>query len=190
MPDPDSRALKPIAPTLLQAQDCALALIDFQARLMPAILNGAEAVTQACKLAKAAQLLGVPVVTTEQNPRGLGVTDPALAGLTGTLVEKMSFGAMPAPGFVEALQGRRTVIITGCETHVCVLQTALQLVAQGYHVVLAQDASSSRLSTSAAAGVARLRAAGVDIVTTEMVLFEWLETAQHPRFRDVLALIK
>lgn len=179
----------PIFP-LLQPTDCVLALIDFQARLMPAILNGAAAVARAAKLAQAAQMLGVPVVTTEQNPRGLGVTDPALTGLTGTLVEKMSFGAVPAPGFVAALGGRRTVVITGCEAHVCVLQTALQLVAQGYRVALVEDASSSRLATSAAAGVARMRAAGVDIVTTEMVLFEWLETAQHPRFRDVLALIK
>lgn len=175
---------------LLKAKDCVLTLVDFQAKLMPAILNGATAVAQARKLALAAPMLDVPVVTTEQNPRGLGATDPGLAGLTGTLIEKMSFGAVPAPGFVDALQGRGTVVITGCETHVCVLQTALQLVAQGYHVALVEDASSSRLASSAAAGIARMREAGVAVVTTEMVLFEWLETAQHPKFRDVLALIK
>jgi nicotinamidase-related amidase len=175
---------------VLNASNSILVLVDFQARLMPAILDGDAVLQQAVKLAHAAQILDVPIVTTEQNPSGLGATSPVLAGLTGQIIHKMSFGAVPAEGFLAALQDRSTVVLAGCETHVCVLQSALQLLEQGYHVALVADATGSRMTASKTAGLERMRDHGAEIVTAEMVLFEWLETASHPRFRDVLALIK
>ena len=176
-----------IAP--LAAETSALLLIDFQARLMPAIAEGAARVTQAGKLAAAAALLDVPVLLTEQNPRGLGGTDPALAD-AGPVLAKMTFDATRAPGFAAAMPDRPAVVVAGCEAHVCVLQTVLGLRAMGRAVAVVADAVGSRLPASRDLGLARMAAAGAQIVSTEMVLFEWLGSADHPRFRAVLALIK
>lgn len=168
-----------------------LLIIDFQSRLMPAIDGGDAAITNARRLLQAADMLGVPALFTEENPHGLGPTVPELADFTsGRTVAKTSFDACREPGFIERLHGRSEIVVAGCETHVCVLQTVLGLLDAGKRVSLVQDAVGSRTAANKAAALERAARHGADIVTTEMVVFEWLETAVDPRFRDVLGLVK
>jgi nicotinamidase-related amidase len=174
---------------LLSASDSTLVLIDFQARLMPAIHEGAALVANAQRLVAAAGLLGVPIVMTEQNPAGLGGTVPELAG-AGPVIAKTSFDACVEGAFLEALAGDGQLVLCGCEAHVCLGQTALTLLAHRRHVAVVVDASGSRRPESKEASLARLARHGAEIVTTEMVIFEWLRDAAHPRFREALKLVK
>ncbi|MDO5705551.1 MAG: isochorismatase family protein [Paracoccus sp. (in: a-proteobacteria)] len=167
-----------------------LLLIDFQARLMPAIHDGAQAVKNATWLATAAQMLNVPVLLTEQNPKGLGTTVPEIPADHATLFVKTSFGACAQPGFLNHVPPDAQIIVGGCETHVCVLQTVLGLIGAGRRVFVVSDAAGSRTPDNKAAALARMARHGAEIVTTEMVLFEWLVSADHPQFRQIAALIK
>ncbi|HYC01994.1 MAG TPA: isochorismatase family protein [Azospirillaceae bacterium] len=179
------------APLTLSAADCALVLVDFQARLLPAIDHGAWVLSRALMLAKAARLLDVPALLTEQNPAGLGRTEPRLAAEVPVLVEKMSFDSCRAPAFLEALpRGRNTVLVAGLEAHVCVLQTVLGLKAAGRRPVLVADAVGSRHAADKEAALARLRFHGVEVVTADMAVFEWLGDCTHPAFKAALALIR
>jgi nicotinamidase-related amidase len=168
-----------------------LLIIDFQARLMPAIADGSAAVANALRLVRAAEMLDVPLLFTEENPKGLGPTVPELAPYAeGRLFAKMSFDACRDAGFLDRLGGRQQVVVAGCETHVCVMQTALGLLAAGREVYLVRDAVGSRHDDSKEAAIRRLAGRGAEIVTTEMAIFEWVGSAEHPRFRDALALVK
>jgi nicotinamidase-related amidase len=167
-----------------------LLVIDVQQRLMPAIDDGAAVIATVRRLLEAAALLEVPQLATEQNPAGLGATVASLPRGVPTLA-KMSFDACRAPGFLEQLPPqRRQLLLAGCEAHVCVLQTALGLLQRGFQVYVAADAVGSRSAASKAAALARLQRHGAEIVTAEMAVFEWLESAGHPRFREAVALIK
>jgi nicotinamidase-related amidase len=177
----------------LQRTASGLLLIDFQARLMPAIAEAEIVTANARRLLVAARLLEVPTLMTEQNPRGLGPTVPALLTAAGNEAEplaKQSFDACRAPGFFARLPDRTALVLAGCEAHVCVLQTAFGLLAAGRKVHVVEDAVGSRRPESKTTALQRLAHRGAEIVTTEMVLFEWLESADHPRFREVVALIK
>ena len=174
----------------LDAQTSLLLLIDFQSRLIPAIDQGAAALANARRLIAAAAILDVPTLFTEQNAKGLGATVPELAPNPSNVVHKMTFDAIRAPGVLERLGGDRTIVMAGCEAHVCVLQTALGLIEKGRRTFVVGDAVGSRCAENKEAAIRRLERHGVEIVTTEMVLFEWLGTAEHPRFRDIVALIK
>ncbi|MCJ2012807.1 isochorismatase family protein [Methylobacterium sp. J-076] len=165
-----------------------LVLIDLQARLVPAIAEAGAVVANAGRLREAAALLGVPLLLTEQNPAALGPTVPELAG--GETVAKMEFDVTRSEGFLARLPAEAEVILAGCEAHICVLQTALGLMAAGRRVRIVRDAVGSRRTDNREAALSRLAAHGADIVTTEMVVFEWLGSAAHPRFRDVVRLIK
>jgi nicotinamidase-related amidase len=168
-----------------------LLVIDFQTRLMPAIEAGADVVANARRLIDVAQTLDVPWLITEQNAKGLGPTVPELlSGADAAIFHKTSFDACRMPGFLDRLPDRRDLVVAGCETHVCVLQTALGLLQAGRRVFLVRDAVGSRRAESKETAIRRLERHGAEIVTTEMVIFEWLETAEHPRFRDALALVR
>ena len=167
-----------------------LLIVDFQSRLMPAIENGAALTANARRLIDAAELLGVPIVVTEQNAEGLGPTLPELRSADARLVHKMTFDACRMPGFVDSLPARPDIVVAGCETHVCVLQTALGLLGAGRRVYLARDAVGSRRAESKETAICRLERNGAEIVTTEMVVFEWLGTAADPRLRKVIDLIR
>lgn len=177
----------------IDARTSSLVLIDYQARLMPAIHGANEVVATALMLARAAALLEVPVIATEQNPERLGPNADALAPLCAQTVPKTHFGACE-DGLLAALDarapGRDQVVIAGCEAHVCLLQSALGLLRAGREVFVVENASGSRRPSDHAAAMRRLAHAGATVVTHEMVLFEWLHDCRHPRFRDVLALIK
>jgi nicotinamidase-related amidase len=183
---------------LLNAARSLLLIVDIQEKLAPAIHEGAAAIANNRRLLAAAAQLKVPVVVTEQYVRGLGPTvadlQPWLQQATVDVekIEKIHFGACGEPGFVAGLQARQRpqIVITGMETHVCVLQTALGLLAAGFEVYLVADAASSRTPENKAAALARLQAAGARIVTTEMVIFEWLERAGTADFRALLPQIK
>jgi nicotinamidase-related amidase len=174
----------------LDAQTSLLLLIDFQSRLTPAIDQGAAALANARRLIAAAAILDLPILFTEQNAKGLGATVPELAPDPSNVVNKMTFDAIRAPGVLERLGGGSTIVMAGCEAHVCVLQTALGLIEKGRRTFVVSDAVGSRRAENKEAAIHRLGSHGVEIVTTEMVLFEWLGTAEHPRFREVVALIK
>src|SRR5262249_22668931 len=132
----------------------------------------------------------VPVLFTEQNPEGLGATVPELGSRVGSTVRKMTFDACRMPGFFEMLPDRPNLIVSGCEAHVCVLQTVLGLLSAGRGVFIARDALGSRRSESKETAIRRMQRNGAKVVTTEMIVFEWLGTADDPRLHAALALIK
>ncbi len=168
----------------------ALLVVDFQSRLMPAIEDGGAIVANARLLLAVAGLLEVPVAFTEQNARGLGATVPELDPQAhGPVLAKMAFDAC-RDGGLAGLPPQPSLVVIGCEAHVCVLQTVLGLLDAGRRVYVAQDAVGARRAESKAAALRRMERHGAEIVTTEMVVFEWLGTAEHPRFRQALALLK
>lgn len=165
-------------------------LIDLQTRLMPAIHDSASVVAQAVRLGRIAQGLDVPVIGTEQNPAALGENAKEIKDLCAITVAKHHFDAA-ADGLINALPEDRTrVVVAGCEAHVCVLQTAIGLLHRGLSVTVVIDAVGSRTIVDKDTAIARLREAGADVAAVEMVAFEWLRSSDHPRFRDMLALIK
>jgi nicotinamidase-related amidase len=174
----------------IDARLSTLLVVDFQARLMPAIHEGAAAVANARRLLDAAALLGVPTLFTEQNAKGLGPTVAELAPDPARLVHKMTFDACRQPGFLERLPENHAVVVAGCEAHVCVLQTVLGLLDHTRRVFLVRDALGSRRAESKETAIRRMERHGAEVVTTEMVVFEWLESAEHPRFREAVALVK
>ena len=196
---------------LLDVSESQLVLVDYQARLMPIVFEGPEVLANAIRLARMAQWLDVPVWGTEQNPEKLGANPPELRELCRKTLSKMHFGAV-SDGLVDwlrppARQGggnarslpkhlqkpaaeRSTIVLAGCEAHVCLLQTALELIEQEFDVWVVTDACSSRTERNRDAAFDRLASAGAELLTTEMVAFEWMRTAEHPVFREVQALIK
>jgi len=199
---------------LLDAEESQLVLVDYQERLMPAIHEGAAVLANALRLARVAQWLDVPVWGTEQNPSRLGPNDAALRALCHKTLAKMHFSATeeglgewlrpparPQGGNARSLPKhlqkpqapapeRQAIVIAGCETHVCLLQTALQLVEDEFDVWVVTDACGSRTERNRDAAFDRLAGAGAELVTTEMVLFEWLRSCEHPAFKDMLGLVK
>jgi len=174
----------------LDRETSALLVIDFQTRLMAAIEDGTGIVANARRLLGGAELLGVPTLFTEQNAQGLGVTVPELCSTAASLFHKMTFDACRMAGFLDSLPNRPDVVVSGCETHVCVLQTTLGLLAAGRRVYLVRDAVGSRRAESKETAIRRLECHGVEIVTTEMVLFEWLRTAEDSRLRRIIELVR
>ncbi|HRK24123.1 MAG TPA: isochorismatase family protein [Beijerinckiaceae bacterium] len=174
---------------LIDRSGCRLILIDLQERLLPAIEGGAVAVENARRLAEAATRLDVPIIRTEHYPKGLGTTVAPLAGY-GRMIEKITFNSCGEPAFVEAVAGAASLVVAGCETHVCLLQTVLGLLARGHRVHVVEDAAGSRTGESKRAALRRMRREGAEIVTTEMVIFEWLVRGDHPAFKPVSALIR
>ncbi|WP_296495205.1 isochorismatase family protein [Rhodoferax sp.] len=199
---------------LLDAELSQLVLVDYQTRLMPAIFEAPQVLANAVRLAQAAQLLQVPVWGTEQNPSKLGENAPELRALCQRTLAKMQFSGVEeglgewlrppvkapagnARSLPKHLQKpsntpteRGSIVIAGCEAHVCLMQTALHLLEDEFEVWVVTDACSSRTERNRDAAFDRLAGAGAELVTTEMVTFEWLRSAEHPQFRAVQALIK
>jgi len=192
-PHPPHAADHAINPT-----GCVLVLVDYQQRLMPAIDRHDEVLADALCLADAARVLGLRIIGTEQNPQGLGPNVPALRERCDTTMAKMHFDAC-ASGLLDLLQAPADaaqatplpdVVIAGCEAHVCLLQTTLGLLRAGRRVWVVAPACGSRTTANHTLAMGRLRQAGAGIVSLEMVLFEWLQSCQHDKFRAVLAIIK
>lgn len=179
---------------LIKPEDSSLIVIDMQDRLVPAMQAPAQTIKNAGILITAAKRLDVPVLLTEQYPRGLGHTVAELSKITTDLpvFEKLHFSCMKDDGFRHAFKAldRKQAIIAGMEAHICVMQTAAHLMEQGYEVFVVTDATSSRSLESEKACLDRLGASGAGIVTTEMVVFEWLGQAGTDAFKELLPLIK
>lgn len=175
---------------LMKAEQSTLLLIDLQEKLMPAISHGDSVADRCATLATIAGLMEVPVVATEQLPDKLGGTIEAVGELCQQTIAKEHFDACPA-GLVDQLpKGRQHIVIGGCETHVCMMQTALSLLDAGYTVWVVADATGSRNEFDRDVALDRLNEHGARIVTLEMVAFEWMHHCKHPQFRRVQALIK
>lgn len=179
---------------LMSAAQSCLLVVDMQARLVPSMAAPRTVVDNARILIEAATRLNVPLLVSEQYPRGLGPTIPELATLVPAdlKVEKMHFSCIGDTNFAARFRaiGRRQAIVAGVEAHVCVLQTVEDLLASGTETFVVADATSSRTEKNHAAAMERLRGAGARIVTTEMVVFEWLAKAGTPEFKELSALIK
>ena len=184
-------------PDLLSRNRSVLLVIDLQERLAPAIEGIAPVLANAKRLLQAADRLSVPTLVTEQYPKGLGhtVADLQDAVRPARVLEKTVFGALADPIVEEACReqaeaGRSDFVILGTEAHVCVLQTAMQIIAQGWRLAVVEDACGSRRGADKSVALERLQSAGAQRITTEMVLFEWLERAATPEFRDLLPVIR
>ena len=201
---------------LLDADECQLVLVDYQIRLMPAMFDSSAVVANAVRLAKLASLLDVPSFLTEQNPSGLGASLPEISGafdVPPRVLAKMQFSAVeeglsewlrppakPVQGNARSLPKhlqksaagaeRGTIVLAGCEAHVCMLQTALNLLEDEFEVWVVTDACSARTERNRDAAFDRLAGAGVELVTTEMVAFEWIRSAEHPEFKAMQTLVK
>lgn len=199
---------------LLEVELSQLVLVDYQARLMPAVLESPAVLENAVRLAQMARLLAVPVFGTEQNPSKLGENPPELKTLCDRTLAKMQFSGVeeglgewlrppikPPAGNARSLPKhlqkpsntpteRSSIVIAGIEAHVCLLQTALHLLEDEFDVWVVTDACSSRTERNRDAAFDRLAGAGAELVTTEMVAFEWIRSAEHPQFKAIQGLIK
>jgi len=176
---------------LLNAEGSVLLLIDLQQRLMPVICDSEIVIARAARVAEAARILDVPIRATQQYPAGLGTTVPELAGYPAQTLDKTSFSATGDPGFAALLPADVSqIVIAGAEAHVCVLQTVLALLPAGRRVAVVADAVGSRDPADRELGLQRARQHGAEIVTSEMVLFEWLNDAKNPKFREVQKLLR
>ena len=177
---------------LLERAKSLLLLVDMQERLVP-IMADAAALTARCGiLLRAAYELGVPILASEQYPKGLGATLPALAELAPRRLEKMEFSAYANSAIKDELTraGQKQIILAGIEAHVCVLQTWLELVGAGFQVFVVADAVASRRPESREVALHRVARAGATLITAEMALFEWLRSASAPEFRTISRLIR
>ena len=187
--------MNPPPPNLLMdASGSLLLIVDFQTRLMPQIEAAADVMANAKRLVAAADLMGVPVIVTEQNAKGIGPTAPELELQERLTVAKQTFGSCATPAFIEAIGSHPDIIVSGCEAHVCVMQTVLGLLEQGRdlgrRVYLVRDAVGARRGESKDTAIMRMARNGAEIVTTEMVIFEWLRTSEHAKFKQAIALVK
>lgn len=178
----------------MDAENSCLVVIDIQAKLNPVMFDPERAPSGAAKLLKGAEILAVPALLSEQYPQGVGATVDALQGLmpAGCPIEKDSFSCLADDGFAERFGAieRPQAVLAGIETHICVQQTALQLLGSGLEVFVVADACASRVEENHRAGLERIRDAGGWVVTVEMVLFEWLKRSDTPEFKQISQLIK
>jgi nicotinamidase-related amidase len=181
-------------PDLLDRKRSALVLIDFQERLFPHVYDHTRLLSRIDLLLFAANLMGIPLLLTEQYPKGLGGTIEEIRRVLPEAqpLAKMDFSCVPAPGFKEQLASlhRDQVILTGIETHVCVAQTALDLAAHGQRVFVVADATSSRRPLDAQIALQRMDRSGLTITTAEAVVFEWLRCAGTEEFKAIQPKLK
>jgi nicotinamidase-related amidase len=167
-----------------------LLVVDLQSRLMPAIHDSERVIRNANRLITASKYCGVSRLFTEQNAKGLGPTTGSVPVETDRLVHKQFFDACREEGFLQRIPSDGHVVVVGCESHVCVQQTVLGLLLASRKTYVVRDALGSRHPEDKEAAIRRMERHGAEIVTTEMVVFEWLQTADHPQFRQTIALIK
>jgi nicotinamidase-related amidase len=179
----------------LNSQQCALVVIDIQEKLLPPIYEKERMVRNSQLLIRLAKILSLPIMATTQYSKGLGQTVPEIASLLPevTPMDKLEFGCFGNSGFcssIAQLSKRNTLLLCGMETHICVLQTALGALNQGYIVHVAADAVSSRAELNWKLGLQRMRDAGAVISSTEMMIYELLGKSGSPEFKEMLKYLK
>jgi len=181
-------------PAQLTADKTVLLLIDFQERLFPVIHDKEKLLRNVLKLIKGIQVLEIPIILTEQYPKGLGPTIPQIKELIPGIkpIEKVSFNCCDEASFGEALGAlkHRQVLIAGIEAHICVYQTAMALARAGYEVQVVSDCVSSREPENKTVALFRMGAAGISPTSTEMALFELLRVAQGDKFKQISSIVK
>jgi nicotinamidase-related amidase len=180
------------SPLFMEPEDTAFLVIDVQEKLLPAILGGKRVAWNIRRLIDGAKILGLPVVGTEQYPKGLGKTVPELAERLGDLPEKLTFSCFGCPEIFKKLREREVhkILAAGIETHVCVQQTVLDLLADGWDVLVAVDAVGSRFAIDQQAALRRMETSGASLTTTEAALFEWCREAGTPQFKQISRLAR
>ncbi len=177
----------------INSNEALIVFIDIQEKLVK-MLGDNSAPQNAVKIAKTAQIMKIPSVITEQYPDGLGQTLNEIKNSlpNADYVEKTSFSAFNEESFQNLLKlkNRKQIILSGIETHICVLQTAFDILCTGCNVFVVQDATASRSEENKQAGLRRLRHSGIQIITVEMLLFELLKTSKNPVFKDIQALVR
>jgi len=179
---------------MIDIEKCCLVVVDVQGRLAQLMVDKESLFGNIGVLIKAAKALEMPILWCQQNPRALGPTVPQLAELLDGVepVDKMSFSCCGEGRFIEKLNALKVsdVILCGIEAHICIYQTAMDLLDRDFTVHLVADAVSSRTAANREIAIRRLTAEGADLSCTEMVLFELIRTAEHPEFRKLAGLIK
>jgi len=178
---------------MLTPKQTALVVVDVQGKLAQ-LMHGKEDLFEKIKmLIKGAKVLGIPILWVEQNPAGLGPTVEEIAALLpGKPIAKFSFSCCGEKRFTEELErlDRKQVLLAGIEAHVCIYQTAMDLIALHYEVQVVADATSSRTARNRDIGLQRARDAGAGLTSVELALFELLRVAQGPRFKSILEIVK
>lgn len=179
---------------MLNTKDTTLLIVDIQGKLANLMHEKALFFENVQKLVKGFQALGIPILWAEQNPQGLGPTVPVIAELLSNIqpINKMSFSCCENDRFIQALKSmnRKQVVITGIETHICVYQTAVNLVNLGYTVEVAVDAVSSRTLVNKEIGLQKMKDSGVGLTSVETALFELLKVAEGETFKQILEIVK
>lgn len=179
---------------LISKEGTVLIVIDVQEKIFPHISDKEGILKNIEKLIRFAEIMKIPILLTEQYPKGLGCTIPEVKKLIPQIqpIERMEFGCFGSEKFKESLKKLevQTLILTGIETHICISQTAIEGVDLGYRLCVVSDAVSSRNLDDKAVGLDRLRESGVTIVSTEMLIYELLKKAGTPEFKETLKLIK
>jgi len=178
---------------LANADESVLVVIDPQPKFMGGIFESADVLARIRFLVQVANLLEVPILITEQNPEKMGGCDPDLLAMIGKpAIPKMEFGAWKNEAFADAMSetGRSQAVLVGIETHICVCQTANQMMNDDFEVFVVGDAVSARTEAMHKMAIKRLRDSGAVIAHSESVAYEWMESASHPAFREVLNLVK
>ena len=180
----------------INATDSQVLVVDIQQKLAPHLTHVAIMVENATRVLKGALLFNVPITIAEQYPKGLGHSvDELKPFINDNVITKESFSCFGEAAIVSKLkqyqlQGKSTLIVLGCEAHVCVLQTVLDALAANFNVIVVSDAVSSRKASDIDLAKTRLEKCGVTYVSTEMLLFEWTQTKNNPHFKEISRLVK
>ncbi|MDO4546306.1 MAG: hydrolase [Bacillota bacterium] len=180
--------------SLLTKENTAFVVIDFQEKLMPAMSYKEELEEKMVRLAKGMKVLGIPTIVTQQYTRGIGETIPSIAEALGdfTPIDKTTFSCLANQEFKKQLEetGKKNIVVCGIEAHICVQQTALQLLEEGYTVYIAVDCISSRNQDDMLWSVTRMGEAGAVITTYEAILYELLRDSKAEEFKAISAIVK
>jgi nicotinamidase-related amidase len=193
----DTASYSEAARRILRPEDCALAVIDIQEKLLPPIFEKDRMVRNSALLVRLANILSLPVIVSTQYEKGLGQTIPEIAGLLSNVdvkpIDKLEFGCFGNGEYctqVGKLANRTTLLLCGMESHICVMQTVLGALNQGLNVHVAADAVSSRTELNWKLGLNRMQAAGAVLSSTEMMIYELLGKSGTPAFKEMLRHLK
>jgi len=180
------------SPELMSRSDSALLVVDVQEKLVPAIAGAERVVWNVRRLIDGARLLGIPISASEQYPRGLGPTVPELVSRLEHRPAKLAFSCREMPDLFAGLRQRNIekLLVCGIETHVCIQQTVLDLLADGWRVYVAVDAAGSRHDLDHQTALRRMESSGAVLTTTEAALFEWCQAAGSPEFKQISRLVR
>ncbi|MDR3233937.1 MAG: isochorismatase family protein [Planctomycetaceae bacterium] len=181
--------------SLLSPENSLLLVVDVQEHLMPVIVRGDSIVFNVQRLLEAAQVLDIPIIVSEQYPKGLGATVIDVARIipkSVPIIAKRAFSVCAVEEICREIENRNVpkIILCGVEGHICVLQSALDLLTMGKETILVTDAAGSRCQYDYETALRRLESSGVTLTTTESILFEWCNTSEHPQFKIISRLVQ